>query len=480
MAFKLMNHQSQAVDFAIDNNGIAAFFHEVGCGKTLSALSTFSELRKKDPTLKMLVICPLSLIHGAWSREIEKFTSYNWCDLHDKKENRRFKNGTVDIWLINFEYLISERGYENTKVIVDNFTKLPWLCVIDESSKMKNNKAKTVERILQLKSLFKHRIIMSGTPAPNVEWEYWPQMFFLDDSILGSNFYKFKNTHFALHRGDQVVPGQCMNRSMIRKMHEQGFKYQIIPSKREEMFERMKPWCHFVQSKDCLDLPEEIDELRVVEMTAPQKKIYNQMKSSYIAELTETDSFAVANVALTKLMKLRQITSGFAVDDRGDAVAVTKTNPKLNELMDIIEECGNEQIIIWCQFHYEIDTIKKILSEEGYCISELHGRVPQKERGNHLDNFLNGKSRFLIAHPSSAAHGLTLVNSHICVFFSMDYSMESYTQARGRIYRNGQKNNCIYFHILAKDSIDLDVLAIVQRKEDAQKIMERYLKHADN
>jgi SNF2 family DNA or RNA helicase len=478
MNVELMQHQKDAVNFAVNNKGISAFFHEIGCGKTLSALATFTELRKTNPSLKLLVICPLSLIYGAWVREIEKFTNFNWYDFHADKSSGK----NEDITIVNFESLISERKFHGLKDMMINISichnNSPWMCVIDESSKMKNNKAKTVERILSLKKHFKHRIVMSGTPAPNVEWEYWPQMYFLNEDILGSNFYKFKNTHFALTRGNQMMPGQFMNAHTLRKMHEQGFKYQITPAKRKEMFGRMKPWCHYVKAVDCIDLPEEIDEFRSIELTPPQRKVYKQMEKSYIAELTDPDTFIVANIALTKLMKLRQITSGFAINDQNEEVCVTEKNPKMDALAELIEECQGKQMIIWCQFHWEIDQIKNMLLEYNAGISELHGRISYNSRDEHFSKFINGENRFLIAHPDSAGHGLTMTNCHISVFFSMDYSMEGYSQARGRTYRKGQKNNCLYFHLIAKDSIDEDVLAIVQRKETAQGVAERYLKHA--
>lgn len=471
---KLMTHQAAGVEFALKNKGTSAFFYEVGTGKTLTALATFDCLRDLNPKLKLLIICPLSLIHGAWTREIEKFTTYRWHDLHDQKMHTP-NSVEPDIYILNFEYLLTEKKLVELVDFLRTRYCCDWMCVIDESSKMKNNKAKTVERILSMRGIFKHRVIMSGTPAPNCEWEYWAQMNFLNPDILGPNFYKFKNITFALRRGNQTMPGQFVNRHMLRKAHEQGFKYEIIPKEREKMFAKMQPWCHLVKAKDCIDLPEEVDEFRMVEMTDPQKKIYKQMKEQYIAEIAE-DKFAVANIVLSKLLKLRQITSGFAISDKDEAIPVTIKNPKMEELMGVVEECGDEQIIVWCQFHHEMDMVAAALSKIAG-VSQLHGRVPQKQREEHLDNFLNGKNRFLVAHPASAAHGLTLVNCHISVFFSLDYSMEMYSQARGRTYRNGQKNNCVYFHILAKDTIDEDVLAIVQRKETAQDVADRYFKN---
>ena len=480
---KLMKHQIDAVQFAVDKKS-CAFFHEVGVGKTLSALSTYSYLRSREP-LHLLVICPLSLIEGAWIKEIEKFfPDMIWSDMHGGTTNARRFGVAVDVFLVNFEYLISEKKFESLKNLL---SKGSWMCVIDESSKMKNNRSKTVERILELRDFFRYRIIMSGTPAPNIEWEYWPQMYFLDPDILGDNFYKFKNIYFSLARGNQVLPGQFMNKAALRKMFEQGFKYEIVPEMREKMFARMKPWCHYVKASDCLDLPDFVDEFRAIEMKPDQKRIYGQMKTQYIAEIKRSieneldparedfpSTWAVANVALTKLLRLRQITSGFVRNDHNEDIGIANENPKINELLSLVEECGHEQMIIWCEFHWEIDQIVALLNDHG--VSQLHGRIKQEDRIDHLNDFLNKKNRFLIAHPDSAAHGLTLVNCHIQVFFSLSYSLEKYNQARGRIMRKGQERNCVYFHLICKGSIDEDILAILQEKATAIQIAEKYLK----
>lgn len=472
MNFILMRHQSEAIDFVLKNLGIAALFHEVGCGKTLSALMTFKKLRDGDPNLRLLVFCPISLIYGAWTREIEKFTEFSWRDLHSGvgKQN-------ADIHLINFESVLSLNRYnELVNILKEKWLRQEnWMCVIDESSRLKNHQAKTVQKILELRRYFKHRIIMSGTPAPNIEWEYWAQMLFLNENIFGIIFHKFKNTFFSLKRGNQILDGQYMNRIMLRKMHEQGFQYEINPTKKNELFERMRPWCHYAIAKECLDLPEEIDEFRVVEMTPSQTRIYNQMKNNYIAEFSDSDSCAVANIVLVKLMKLRQITAGFVIDDADNALAVDTKNPKLDALLEIVEECGQKQMIVWCQFHWEIDQIVRALSEIGI-VSQLHGRILNEKRADQLDDFLSGKSRFLVAHPASAAHGLTMVNCNLSVFYSLDYSVEKYQQARGRIYRNGQRNNCLYIHLIAKNSIDEDVLDIIQNKITAIDIARKYMR----
>ncbi len=350
---------------------------------------------------------------------------------------------------------------------------------------------------------------MSGTPAPNIEWEYFSQMQFLSDDVFGDNFYKFRNRYFVMQRGKEIMPGVTMNKSSMREMFAQGYKYVFNEGMKDEFYAKMKPFVNMVKAKDCLDLPETVEEYRLVDMTAQQAKVYKDMKTEYIAEIKgfisddknkqiinmygiqmecisdvcdktpmnreESTSFIVANIVLTKQMKLRQITSGFAIDENGVEVSIGSKNPKLDEMLSIVEECGKDQIIIWVEFKYEAKILSEALNKISG-VSELHGGIPEPKRIDHVNDFLSGKNRFLIAHPKSAAHGLTFVNCRYEVFFSLSASWENYEQCRRRTLRMGQINNCVYFHLLTPDTVDTDMLAICQKKKTKQEVAESFLK----
>ena len=355
---------------------------------------------------------------------------------------------------------------------------------------MKNPQAATTEKLLGfwkkgkytkgIKDYCKHRILCSGTPAPNTESEYFPQMKFLSDRILGDNFYKFRNKYFQMHRGKEIVPGAVFNKATLSEMFKSGYKYEFNPALKNEFFNCLKPWCHMVKAKDCLDLPEQVDEYRLFEMGGEQLRVYNEMKTQYIAEIKheikdKPSDFVVANIILTKMMKLRQVTGGGVIDENEKVHFIGKNNPKIDMLLDIVEECGQEQIIIWAQFRFEVEMIVKELYKIGK-VSELHGGIPQDDRIKHIDNFINKDTMFLVAHPKSAGFGLTFVNCRYSVFFSMSYSYEDYEQCRARIHRKGQIHKCLYFHLIAARSVDEEVLAVCQRKATSQEVAERFLK----
>lgn len=459
---KLFNHQKEAVKFLIHNKGIGAIYHEIGMGKTLTVLETFTRLKKINEKLKLYVVCPLSLIEGAWGEDIKKFTKYKYRNLHEKRK-RKQKKPPFDIYIVNYEWLLHNNLLDYTEQQANS------MIVLDESSKIKNYKAAITKELLAINDKFKYRILMSGTPAPNLETEYWAQMTFLNYGIFHYKFHAFKNHFFHLSRGNQVMKGQFLTRSAAREIFSSGWEYAITDEKRKELMNCIKPYCHYADKNECLDLPDRIDEVRDIYMQPKQNNIYNQMRKNCVAEIKGKN--IIAQVALTKIMKLRQITSGFAFDEHGVARAIDGVSPKIAELQNIIEQTGKKQLIIWCQFHWEIEAIQKII---GNC-SVLYSKTPANKRQEEIDKFKQGKNRFLVAHPASAGHGLTFVNCSIQIFFSLNYSWEQYEQAKGRTHRAGQKTKCLYIHLICEDTIDKIIYDTLLRKGNAQDIVRKFL-----
>ena len=489
----LFNHQVAAADFVVGNGGTGALFHEMGLGKTRTALEIFRRLREKEP-VKLLVVCPVSLLNAAWAEEVEllksmRHVSFRYMNLREKPKKSGQKwsvDVDAEIILMNFEMLIQEAHFGWIRQMVSKDG--PWMLVVDESSRMKNHESKTTKALLSLRHFFKYRVVMSGTPAPNEETEYWAQLELLQPGILHHSFYGFRNIFFHLkdkHTGRTRPAAGFGSKQEAFEAFRKGWGYALNPAMRPELQSRLEQIAHIARKADCLDLPPEVDEVRKVEMGAAQRKAYEDMRRHLVAEIQGQEIAAMA--ALAKIMKLRQITSGFAYNAEGEALEVRNAdlsgttfsgpiadefqNPKLEELMRVAEEAGQEQVIVWCTFRWEILKVCHELYKkygDGQVVTLYSGT---KDRDGSIDAFKKGQARFLVAHARSAAHGLTFVNCAIEVFLSLDYSWESYEQARARIHRAGQKRSCTYVHIVAKDSIDEKILDILRRKADAQELI---------
>ena len=192
-----------------------------------------------------------------------------------------------------------------------------------------------------------------------------------------------------------------------------------------------------------------------------------------------------------KLNKLNQVTSGFVID-----TAATKLNKAKREngrtdfepenyfLSDfrhleldklLKEKVGDNQAIIWCNFHKEFEIVQAMLGDKCRC---AYGKVDITEKNINLKLFKEGKIQYLVANPASCDKGLTLTNAHFAIYFSMNYSYELYKQSIERIYGSiiSQPNRCTYYIMMAKGTIDKTIFNTVQTKGDMSAAILEHLK----
>jgi SNF2 family DNA or RNA helicase len=453
----LYRHQLDALDMAIRNNGNACLFMAPGLGKTRTALEIYSRLRERNGGLKLLVVCPISLIRAAWGADIEKFTDFAWAPFRDMGD-------VPDIIIINYESLISKRIIPQ---IISLLNGHDFMCVLDESSRLKSNKAITTKTLLSIAHLFRHRIVLSGTPMPNSELELWGQARFVRPDVFDKSFYAFRNRFFHLERAGEVMAplqGKMVSRAFMQEIMRKGWRYAITPFNREHLMYRLKPFTAWVKKEDALDLPEKITQIREVVLSQAEQAAYKTMRNQLVAEIQGQE--VAAQVALAKVMKLRQATSGFMYDTNSNALVSGRT--KLNELDDAVEQLGDQPVIVFAEFHYEIEAIRAMLAAkygEDQVVT-LYSKT--QDRDASITAFQQGKARYLVAHPRSAAHGLTFVNCSTMVFFSLDYSYEAQVQAMDRIHRIGQKKACLYIYLVAKGTIDENLMLVLAKKQTLQ------------
>ena len=445
MEINLYQHQKDAIARA-ERFTSYAIFAETGTGKTIIAI----EIIKKRfvPTL---VVCPLSIIESVWMQSLQQFypesNPINLWKIRKKLIGRQdFSANTVGI--IN---------YESLKKLPPDFIRSFSFLILDESSKVKDPRSQITEFIAGNTSgrrpgiahLFPYRLIMSGTPAPNTPMEYWSQMAIVDREILDPNFYRFREKHFE-------NPQYSKFAKYIWRVKE-GHEKLIIDAIRQRSF--------YISKKECLDLPEQTFTSKTYAMTPEQRTAYVQMKRHSLAEIKDTAVLGANEVA--KIMKLRQITSGFIKTETGEAVFISDGKMKLLE--ETLDEIGNTPVIIWCQFHYEIERIKALLGDKAVTLYGDMGAQSNKDQA--IEDFKSGKAQYLIAHPKSGGMGLTLVNCSYNIYYSMDYSYESLKQSEDRTHRIGQKQNVTYIFLMAaalsdkEKSIDQIIYQAVVKKE---------------
>ena len=72
---------------------------------------------------------------------------------------------------------------------------------------------------------------------------------------------------------------------------------------------------------------------------------------------------------------------------------------------------------------------------------------------------------------AAAGLGLTLTAASTMVFYSLDYSMSNFEQAKARIHRVSQKNDCLYIYLVCKGTVDTKVIRSLRNKTDLAKAL---------
>ena len=358
----------------------------------------------------------------------------------------------VDVYVINhdgvriYEELLKKHDFE-------------WV-VVDESTKIKDIKSQVSQSHINMSWGAKKRTTLSGTPTPNGMENAWAQYYFLDRGLtIHPAIADFRHEYMV---GD-IVGSYVKNGEKI-----QAKKYRVRGlEEQKKLIERLRAPGIFIKQRDCIDLPPRVDTTRVVYMGDEQAAAYKQMEKELIADLKGGDIRVEAVNILSKMMKLRQITSGFLPIGEGE-VHEFKTNPKLNDLDDFIEELQEEKLVIVCQFQNEIKTLLSRYKEFG--VRAIYGGVDVRDRTEAVEAFQTRDDvQLIVLQPQAASHGITLTAASKLIYLSTDYNWEYYYQVGKRIERLGQKNSMLVVNSLARlpdntPTIDEDLLEILSSK----------------
>jgi SNF2 family DNA or RNA helicase len=362
----------------------------------------------------------------------------------------------VDVFLINhdgvriYQDILKEHEFE-------------WV-VVDESTKIKNPRSGVYQAHVAMSWKARRRNILTGTPNPNGYIDLWSQFYFLDRGLTLEPCLKdFLKEYFrAVPVGRFGPPGE----------RKDAIKYELRDEKsKQALIARVRATGVCLEQRECVDLPPRTDARRLVRMSPEQERAYDEMSLSLVAELIDAPTGrrqrADAVNVLSKIMKLRQITSGFLIGRDGESVALTH-NPKLLDLDDLLDDLGTEKCVIVAQFRQEIENLmRRYAHRNARCI---HGDISPKDRTDIIRDFQTTSfCQDLILQPQAAAHGITLTRSNQLIYISLDWNFEYYYQVGKRIERIGQKNPITVWHSLAQyldgsHTIDEDLLDILEGK----------------
>lgn len=465
----LWEHQKRAIEASFTQPDVALFF-DVGVGKTRTTIDMIRHRCAANGRLmKILILCP-KIVCTNWQREFAKYSKIHaWNVVVLKGTGKKRQKDLAEA--------VGENGLlTKSKVIITNFESLemkdllamlktwtPEIIVADEAHRLKNPQSKRAKYAIELADLAKHKYILTGSPILKNALDIFQLFRFLDrGQTFGVNYWKFRQLWFE----DENA----------RWAGEQGHwaKWEPRPETYKEFHHMIYKKALRAVKSECLDLPPFVRKEVHVELSKEQERLYKEMKAEYIAyvdDITKTDTprAVVAQMALTKALRLQQIVTGFAKMDDGNIHRIAE-NPRLDALEELLEDMApDHKIIVWSVFHENYADIIRVCEKLGINYTELHGKVAQKDRDANIDRFNNAQEcRVLIANPAAGGVGINLIASDIAIFYSKGFGLEADIQAEGRNYRGGSERHTSVtrIDIVATNTIDELITQSLQMKQD--------------
>lgn len=357
----------------------------------------------------------------------------------------------------------------------------------DESQNLNNSSADQTKAALALSKQATRRYLMSGTPTLGDPRHLYPQMKFLSPAIIPEDWLQFSD--------------MFLMRSPWNKRIVTGFKNINILNERVNRVAIRKT------KEECLDLPPRTIIDIPVELSAEQKKLYNKLVEDMSADLQEyfaTDSTLAVQNAAVLLNKLAQVTSGFIIDSQRKAdicdtcehlvkcvdgnvqpyttrcqvvqkappglLNVLKENPKLDVLDGLLDEIlanDSSKVIIWGQYHAELDAIEALLEKKKLeFVRGGEGNIQKR-----IDTFnLDPKCRVYLSHVATGV-GITLNSAAYMIFYALPWSLGHYLQAIDRNFRAGQTLKTFVYRLLAENTVDHFKATALSEKKDLSALL---------
>ena len=451
-------HQKEAFDASADKDNYALLM-DMGTGKSKVDIDTTGYNFEKGKINFALMVAPKAVVANL-ANEIETHLperiarqiviwkpSLTKTKREELRELSKKDPKTLKFLLMNVEAFSSKKGVDVAEYFVQNFDVF---MTVDESTTIKNRKAKRTKALCKIGEQCVMRRILTGSPVTRSPMDLYSQMDFLNPRILGfKSYYAFQGRYAVVQR---------------RTMGAHSFNHIVGFCRLDELTEKLQEHSYRVRKEDCLDLPDKVYVKREVELTKEQTSAYTQMKHLALARLGSGELATTQNV-LTQIMRLQQICCGHLTDDDG-TIHEVKSN-RLSSLLDICDEIQGKAII-WATWTMDIRSITEALRDRFsvLSVSPLHGETPDSERQQIVESFQDRQSelRFIVGHPRTGGFGLTLTAATTVIYYSNSYDLELRLQSEDRAHRIGQTNKVTYIDLISPKTIDEKIVNALRGK----------------
>lgn len=448
--FKTEPYEHQIVGFNFGlNNDRWLLGDEMGLGKTKQVIDIAVAKKLQKGYKHCLIICGVNGLKWNWQNEVKIHSDESAYILGQRIVRNKITIGSTADKFTDVKKLSANPSYfiiTNIETLRDDDTAeaLKKACAsgeigmiaFDECHKAKNPLSQQGKGILKLQA--DTMIAMTGTPLMNQPFDLYIILKWLGYEKHAFGAFKKHYADYGGYGGYEVI----------------GYKNL------DELQERLNEIMLRRKKEEVLDLPEKtyIDEY--VEMSAKQKKIYDEVTADIKMNI---DQIKMASNPLAELIRMRQAT-GYT----GILSSTIQESAKLDRMEELVEEAveNGQKVVIFSNWTQITDVVFERLYKN-YKVMQITGDTPDNLRQQIVNEFqkdANSVCDVLVGTAGAMGTGLTLTNGTVEIFMDEPWNMALKEQCVDRCHRIGQKNNLTIYTLMCKDTIDQRIHELVEKK----------------
>ena len=421
----------------LKNNGFGGILaDDMGLGKTLQIIAFLlseQEERTGAPYFA-LIVCPASLVYN-WKSEIERFaptlSAVMVTGTAEERKERIRRAGTEDILITSYDLLRRDSSYYRERHF--------GIQVIDEAQYIKNHTTKAAKAVKEIRADFK--VALTGTPIENRLSELWSIFDYLMPGFLFP-YRRFREEfEVPIVAGNQEEEMDCLRR-MIRPFVLRRLKRDVLK-----------------------ELPAKLEEAVYAGMEGEQMRLYcaHAQRLRLMLEGQTEEEFATQKIQmLSELTRLRQLCCDPALvyEDYHEESA------KLVMCMELIQNAieGGHKILLFSQYTTMLFRIQQQMQNANIPFLSLTGATKKERRVELVEEFQTGKVPVFCISLKAGGTGLNLTAADIVIHYDPWWNVAVQNQATDRAHRIGQKNPVTVYKLIAKGTIEENILRLQEKK----------------
>lgn len=434
------DHQRRIFDTTRDMEAFALLW-EQGTGKSKPIIDTAAYLYEQGKIDAVVLVAPNG-VHRNWitdeipahlpDRLHNQISTMYWqtaksrTKWHQAEFDQLLRHDGLAWLCMGYQGFMSEIG---KKSVWKFLKRRRCLYILDESHHVKTPKAKRTKSIIKSGRWAPYRRILTGTPVAK-PFDIYSQLRFIDPSLWANmgmkNFYAFKQ-HFA----EWFTADECKTELGYDPGYDKLLRYKNV----EELAEIIANMSDRVLKVDVLDLPPQLYTKRYFDMSPRQADMYEELRTELELEL-ESGLIIDGSLALVRLLRLQQITCGYAVADSDEPIEmIGKTNPRLDVTLETLEGLEHPAIV-WARFTHDVDQLMDALGKSAV---RYDGAIDEDEAERSKLAFNAGDAQWFVGNPAKGAEGITLNTAKTMVHYNRNFKLLEQLQAEARFHRIGQE-----------------------------------------